>query len=560
MPAEWAPVSLVPTENAAVASEEPLDRGRQSYDRQAFADAFAQLTTADAQSPLDLDDLERLAVAAYITGREDDATDTDARVHRLALERGETARAARAAFWLAFALLDRGEFAQGGGWLVRATRLLDDAGLDCVEQGYLLIPAGIQAFEEGDVAGAHAAFGDAARIADRFRDPDLMALAALGRGSSLIWMGESAEGVALLDEAMVSVTAGEVTPLVAGIVYCGVVEACWDQFDVRRAGEWTAAFTRWCASLPEGLPYRAMCLIHRSEILQLRGQWREAEDDARQAWRRLEGRPAAGAAHYQEAEVHRLRGRFAEAEEAYRRASDAGRVPQPGLARLRLAQGKVEAAAAGIRRVVDESADRVTRARMLGAYVDVMLAAGDVPAARLGATELAAIASATGAPFLVAAAAFAEGAVMLAAGECGPACAALRRSLAAWRALDAPYEVARARCLLGLACRNLGDEDSGAMERDAAVRAFRQLGARPDADRAGDLWDIGTPAGGPGGLTAREMEVLALVASGATNRVIATELVISDKTVARHLSNIFTKLGLKSRSAATAYAFKHGLV
>ncbi|HEX2699241.1 MAG TPA: LuxR C-terminal-related transcriptional regulator [Acidimicrobiales bacterium] len=536
-----------------------LEDGRAAFARQAFDEAFTLLAAADGQSPLDVDDLDRLAEAAFLSGHEHEGDEVLARVSRLAVAQGEPAKAARAAFWLALSLLSRGEYAQGGGWLARAARTIEDAGLDCVEQGYLLIPAGIQSFEEGDVAGAAATFDRAAKIGHRFHDHDLVALSALGKGSSLVWLGESAEGVALLDEAMVSVIAGEVTPIVAGIVYCGVIEACWDLFDVGRAAEWTAALSRWCASMPDQLPYRGQCRIHRSEILQLRGEWREAEEEARLAGRRLEGWPSGAAAYYQEAEVLRLRGRFTEAEDAYRRADEAGRVPQPGLARLRLAQGRVDAAAAGIRRVLDEAESPVARARLLGAYVDVMLAAGDEGAARAGATELAAIAADMRSTFLSAAAAYAEGAVLLAAGNCTAACATLRRSLEAWRTIEAPYEVARVRILLGLACRGVGDEDAAQMERDAATRAFRQLGARPELDAADRRWNDAAETSPTGGLTAREVEVLALVATGRTNKAIASELVISEKTVARHLSNIFTKLGLTSRAAATAYAYENGL-
>lgn len=543
-----------------MAVHESLAKGREAFDQQAFADAVIHLTAAGGEGPLDFDDLERLARSAFITGREDDCVAAWKQAHKQALERGEPTRAARAAFWLGFGLLHQGEFAQGGGWLGRAAHHLEDAGVACVEQGYLLVPAGIQAHEEGDVAGADALFGQAAEIGNRYRDRDLLAMAALGRGAALIWLGETAEGVALLDEAMVSVTAGEVTPVVAGIVYCGVIEACWDLFDVGRAAEWTTALSRWCESMPDAIPYRGQCLVHRCEILHLRGKWSDAEREARHACRRLSGRPGAGAAFYQEAEVHRLLGRFAEAEESYRRASDAGRLPHPGLARLRLAQGRVDAAAAGIRHAVDEADDKITRARLLGAYVDVLLAAGDVAAARQGATELSEIAAGMRAPFLAAAAAFAEGSVLLAEGQCATACATLRRSLVAWRELDAPYEVARARSLLAVACREVGDGDTAGMERDAAVSAFRALGAGPDLDRVEDLWGRTAPAAGSGGLTAREVEVLALVAGGRTNRAIAAELAISEKTVARHLSNIFTKLNLKSRSAATAYAYEHSLV
>ncbi|MGH9178880.1 MAG: LuxR C-terminal-related transcriptional regulator [Acidimicrobiales bacterium] len=541
-------------------TEEALERGRESFGQQAWSAAFTDLAQADRRAPLGLDDLERLAITAYLSGREAEAGDAWTRAYHLALATGEPARAARSAFWQAFSLLYSGELAQGGGWLARASRILEERRLDCVEQGYLLVPFAIQALEEGDLEGGYASFCTAAEIAARFADADLAAFCFLGRGSALLWLGRQAEGLAALDEAMVSVTAGEVSAIIAGIVYCGVIEACWDAFDVRRAAEWTWALSRWCEPMPDRLPYRAQCLIHRAEILQLRGDWPGAEEEARAAGQRLAGRPAAGAALYQEGEVHRLRGLFAEAEEAYRLASEAGRPPHPGLARLRLAQGRVATAATTIRRVLAETGERVARTRLLGAFVDIMLAAGDLSAARRGTEELAEAAADLPVPFVVGQAGYAEGALLLAEGDATGACAALRRALDAWRKVDAPYEVARVRALLGVACRDLGDEDSGVLERDAAERAFTELGAKPDVERLRHLWGPGSAAGAAGGLTAREVEVLALVATGRTNKVIAEELVISEKTVARHLSNIFTKLGLTSRSAATAYAYKHGLV
>jgi DNA-binding CsgD family transcriptional regulator len=247
-----------------------------------------------------------------------------------------------------------------------------------------------------------------------------------------------------------------------------------------------------------------------------------------------------------------LRGELAEAEAAYRRASDWGRAPLPGLALLRLAQGRTAAAEATVRRVLDESRDGLIRSTMLGPAVDVLLAAGDVPAAREAADELAAIAAGVDLPAAGAAASGAAGAVLLAEGDPKAALGPLRAAWLGWRELDAPYEAARVRVLLGRACRQLGDEDGAALELDAARATFEQLGARPDLARL--------DARPGGGLTAREVEVLALVARGKTNRAIAEDLVISEKTVARHLSNIFTKLGLSSRAAATAYAYEHDLV
>jgi DNA-binding CsgD family transcriptional regulator/tetratricopeptide (TPR) repeat protein len=547
-------------ETVAVAGA--IDRGRESFGRRAWGDAFAQLSAADRDSRLELDDLERLATAAYLVGRVEESVDAWVRSFHACSEAGDVARAARCAFWLAFMLLNKGELAGGGGWIHRAQRLLDDGRLECVERGYLRYCASLRSVFEGDVKAATAGFAQAAEIGDRCRGPELVALARAGQGRCLIHRGRIAEGMALLDEAMAAITAQEVSPAAVGDLYCTVIEGCQEVFDVRRAQEWTAALSRWCDSQPEVVLYRGQCLVHRAELMLLGGAWSDAVGEVQRACDRL-ARPTSqstlGAAYYVRAELHRLRGEFAEAEEAYRQADRCGRHPQPGLAQLRLAQGRIDEAHAAVRRVLDEAEDAVTRSQLLAPYVEIVLASGDVAAALAAAMELGNVASEWNSPLLRGRSSYATGSVLLAEGDARAALTALRRAWAAWGELDVPYEGARARVLIGLACRALGDEDSARMELDAARSAFRLVDAAPDIVRVEELSRV-KGRGGFAGLTAREVQVLRLVATGKSNRAIASELVISERTVATHVSSVLTKLGLSSRSAATAYAYEHHLV
>ncbi len=537
-----------------------LDRGRKSLQSQAWRAAFDHLSAADLEAPLDPVDLVELSKAAHLIGRQVASSDLLARAHQGFLTRGEIRQAARCAFWLGFISLVSGEPAQASGWLSRAERLLDDQP-DCVEKGYMLLPVGYRAVHGGDAKAGHRAFVDAARIGERFGDSDLLTMARQGQGRALIRQGDTARGVALLDEAMVAVRAGEVSPIVAGSVYCSLIDACSEIFDLRRAQEWTSALEQWCTSQPDLVPYRGHCLIRRAELMQLHGSWQDAVTESQQACEQFSQpnpRPEAGAAFYRLAELYRLRGQFAEAEDAYRQASRLQRTPQPGLAQLRFAQGQLDAANVAIRRALDELVEPAARASALDAYVEIVLAVKDVSAARVAASELSEIAHRFNAPLLHAMSDCALGAVSLAEGDAKAAMVVLRQSWNTWCELEAPYEAARVRVLMALAYRELGDHDAANLEFEAACQAFQQLGAAPALSCVEALSHKKLPDAGV--LTEREVQVLKLVASGRTNRAIASKLGISEKTVARHLSNIFNKLDLSSRAAATAYAYQNQLV
>ncbi|MGH6897607.1 MAG: LuxR C-terminal-related transcriptional regulator [Geminicoccaceae bacterium] len=511
--------------------------------------------------------MERFATAAYLIGEDTHAATTWTRVHHDLIDHGDVERAARWGFWLSLHMLLAGEMAQTTGWLARSQRLLKDREEACVEQGYGLIVTGLLAMGKGNTESASTSFEEAVALAERFGDPDLLALGLLSRGQSLVQLQKNAEGVAQLDEAILAVTAGEVSPVLAGIVYCAVIVTCQRIFDLSRAREWTRELDAWCASQPDLVPYRGRCLVHRSEILQLQGDWPGALAEVTKARAHLAKRSEAvvGRACYQQGELHRLRGEFGLANEMYHEAGRNGYEPQPGMSLLRLAEGKPDAAAASIRGFADSSGSlqgpgaESSRAKLLGPYVEILIASGDLVTARAAADELTRIATAIDAPFLLATSTQATGAVLFAEGKMKAALALLREAWAIWQQLETPYESARVRILIGQVCQQLGDYETARMHFHAARSVFGQLGAAPDLAELERLIAIRSP-GRFGALTDREREVLSLVASGETNRQIATTLGISEHTVARHLSNIFDKLGVTSRTAASAFAHKHKLV
>jgi DNA-binding CsgD family transcriptional regulator len=541
---------------------ETLDEARDAFGRQAWGVARSAYAAVRDQAPLTLDDIERYAIAAHLVGEEAESRELLTQGYREALERKDVTQAIRFAFWLGHSMIFTGEMGQAGGWFARARSLLTERGVDCVEWGYLLIPAGVEQLMAGDAAAACRTFTEAQAIGRRFADPDLLVMAGHGRGRALIRLGLAGEGMTVLDEVMVAVTTGEVSPLLVGHAYCGVLEACWEVFDLHRAREWTAALTRWCEGQPDLVPYRGPCLVHRVELMRLRGDWEDALEEARRAceWLSFPASPEGPAnAFYQLGELYRLRGDFAAADAAYRQASRLGWPPEPGVALLWLARGQADAAAAAVRRALDETrADRARRSELLAAYVEILLALGDTAAARTATTELASLAATLDALPLRALADRAEGSVLIAEGEPRAALAPLRRSWAAWQRLEASYEAARVRALIGTACRALGDEESAAMEVDAARWVFERLGAVYDLARL-DAGSASLAPAAASGLTRREIEVLTLIAAGETNKAIAAALVISEHTVARHVQNMLQKLGFSSRASLAAFAVEVGL-
>jgi DNA-binding CsgD family transcriptional regulator len=407
-----------------------------------------------------------------------------------------------------------------------------------------------------------AAFALSMEVADygaRFGEHDLTAFGLCSQGRLTMYSGRVAEGLRLLDEAMVAIATGELSPVFAGHVYCTMIEGCQEVSDYGRVAEWTAALHAWCQTQPDLVLFTGQCAVHRGQILRFRGAWAEALEEFDRAAERYvrSGTPAAaGLAMAERGDVQRMMGDLDAAEASYSMAGEHGHEPQPGLALLWLAKGRTSAAVGAVRRLLAEPRDPVHRSQMLPGAVEILLAGGELDEAEQLAGELAGFATDAGCAALRAMADYATASVLVARGEGAPALPRLRQAIQLWGTVGARFEVARCRGLVGLACRLLGDEESARVELGAARDACKELGAAPVEEELSRLVGPTTPAG----LTAREVEVLRLVAAGRSNPEIAAALVLSEKTVARHLSNIFGKLDVTSRTAAAAYAFQHDLV
>lgn len=537
------------------------ERARASSDfaRGDWASAFAAWSRMEFDV-LTADELDNCATAAELVGRHQETVRFLQRAFRLCQEQGDSPRAVWCAFRLAMTSAAHAEPALSAGWTARAEGLVDGLNPDAAERGWVVFLRMFHHLGARDFAAAAAAADEAVAIGIRHQDPDLTAMGQCAQGRMALYTGRIPEGLALLDEAMVRVIAGETSPIIAGHIYCTAIEGCQEIGDFARVAEWTAALERWCDAQPGLLAFTGQCAVHRGQLLRLHGDWAGALtelDLAIDRYRQVGSMDAAGVAACEIGDVRRLRGDYDAADLAYQRAADLGFDPQPGLALLWLARGQVGAASAAIARQLAEPGGPVQRCQMLPAAVEVLLATGEVADARAAAGELAELAAGFGSLSLEAVAAQAAGAVELAADDAAGALPYLRKALHLWTRAEFPYDRARVRILAGRALAALGDAESARRELEAGRAELRRLGAGPDSDEADRLL---APATLPAGLTAREAEVLRLVASGRSNPRIAADLVLSEKTVARHLSNIFGKLDVRSRTAAAAYAFEHGLV
>ena len=536
-----------------------LHRAREAYERREWLLAYRTLSDLD-ESALTAGDFAVLATTAYLLGRRNDCVQASQRAYQVNAEQGEQLAAARSALWLAMVLFEGGEAAIAGGWMERARRLLDDVEGDVVERGYLHQLLAYVHIIRGELAVAAASVSQVIDYGRRFHEPDLLAVGLAFQGRLAIFSGRVAEGLRVLDEAMVPVLTDEVSPVFSGLVYCSAIEACHEVSDFGRAGEWTHALSTWCDSQPGLVAFTGQCAVHRGQLMRLHGAYTEALAELEQAATRyaaIGGHPALGLACYERGETHRLRGEFDAAELAYDQASAHGHPVQPGRALLWLGRGRVEDAAAASRRLLGEVGDPVNRSALLPAIVEVLVAAGDVEASAEAVRELAELAGSFACSALVAAAGAAAAQLALARGDPTAALPAARAGLTGWARLEAPYEAARCRVLLGRALRLVGDEASAMGYLTDARRTFAELGAAAAERDAAELLgqqDV------PGGLSPREVEVLRLVAAGRSNPEVAAELFLSEKTVARHLSNIFAKLDVGSRTAAAAFAYEHRLV
>ncbi len=548
-------------------ADPPTDPGPDGRWRRVRDDLLARERTSLSAAELDL-----LADAWFWLDDPDASVDVRRSAYQAHVENGDAAAAALAAWRLFYEHYLVGEDAVAGGWVERCRRHVTQSG-DDVAAGWLAVADSDRASRAGDHAAALDLARRAVEAGRRKGDRDLTAMALQAEARARLDLGERQPALDLLDEVMIAVINDELQPLYTGWVFCNVVSACYSIADLRRASEWSEAALRWCASMREGLMYPGLCRVYAVELAYLRGDWDSATTDAERACTELTifDPRYAGQAFCLVGDLHRMRGETEPAEAAYARAHELGVLPQPGLALLRLATGRPDEARAALRAALRPGPGRpLPRAQLLAAIVDVAVALGDRGLLEETVRELGSVAAGTGSSLLDALASAARGELALAAGDAATGLARLRTAAARLHDLSFPYEAARRRVRTAVAARAFGDVDTARLELTSAAATFGRLGAAPDLHLARELLaalddaPANEPTPGSHGdpvdcpLSDRELEVLRRVADGQTDHQVATALHLSPHTVARHMTNIRTKLGVASRAAATATAFERG--
>jgi DNA-binding CsgD family transcriptional regulator/tetratricopeptide (TPR) repeat protein len=534
-----------------------LDDGRAALQAREWATAFELLSDARAATTLAAEDLDGLAEASWWLGRLNDCIEAREAAFDGFSAAGDTERAAMAALLLSLHYGDIGKIVVAGGWRARAERLVAEHP-DSPTHGFLLtLEAGVD-YHSGRAEECISKAKLATNIGQISMDGTLVSFALHCQGLGLMKQGKMAQAWALLDESMIDAAAGRLHPVWAGRLHCGMIQLCEQLEDPRRGWQWIEATEQWLEGFPEAVLFSGVCRVHKARLMQQRGRWPEAEIEAQQACDelRLVHVYTTAQGYYEVGEIKRLTGDYAAAEELFRLAHQLGFDPQPGLARLRLTQGKTEAAIAGIRRALDDAPDRLARGRLLPHLVEISIVEDDLRIAAAAADELDAIVMEFPTEGMTAHAVTTRGAVLFAQSEYEAALPVLGRAARLWTEIGCTYQAGLVRVLTGRALRARGDEEGAAVELEAARQTFEHLGAVPDERRAAEFLS-GAPHAG--GLSDREVEVLRLVAAGRSNKQIAAELFISERTVARHMSNIFVKLAVSSRAAVAAFALKHGL-
>lgn len=533
-----------------------LGRAWELHRASRWEEACTEYAAADAEDPLAVEDLEAFAEAAQVTARGDEAVNLLRRVFDVRVSAGHLDEAAQAAFWIWWVLLNNNDTVEAGGWLKQASRILGPAMATSL---WLRIPDAM--FQEASGNRAHA--GELLGAIVDEGQGEVVPWALCMWGQILIDDGRLQDGLDRLDEAMAVLHGKGLSPRVTPWIYCAAVRGCCLARDFARARAWNQSMAGWLDSLNSvGGAYLGNCRIYRSRLMLLNGAWPDALDEIVEVCADLDGYTGwiSGHAFYQLAEVQRQRGEWEAAEDAYRRAAEHGCPTQPGLALLRLAQGDLDAASAGVRRALTEVTARPDRIDLLKAAVTIHLGKGNIEAARDAVTELDEIAGEPTSSPIEAERSAAKGALALSQGDPGGALPFLRRAAGIWQEQDLPYETAKLNVLIGQACRALDDDDGAQLEFSAARETFERLGARPDLNQLDKVVAATVAGSETHALSPREVEVLRLIARGKANRAIANELHLSERTVHRHVSNILTKLGVDSRTAAVTYGIKHRIV